>query len=90
MKYKIIVEERPKFSHEMVIDIPDNMEVDDVLDDAQDTTDCFSDLEYVFKKMGVNVIEMIEDSSGEPGEIEITDCYEFNDELDGQPVEIGE
>lgn len=80
MKYKITIEERAKFSHEMIIDVPDNMDIDEVLDKAQDTSEGLSDVDYELRKMGVTVIEIIEDGSGEPDELEITDCDEYNGE----------
>jgi hypothetical protein len=80
MKYKIVIEERTKFSHEMIIDVPDSMDIDDVLDKAQDNSEGLGDVGYELEKMGVTVIEICEDDSGEPDELEITECNEYDEE----------
>ncbi len=80
MKYKITIEETAKFNHEMVIDVPDNLDIDKVLDKAQEHSYGLGDVDYELRKMGVTVIESIEDDSGEPDELEITDCNEYNED----------
>lgn len=80
MKYKITIEERAKFSHEMIIDVPDSMDIDEVLDKAQDNSYSLGDVDYELRNMGVTVIKAINDGSGEPDELEITDCNEYDEE----------
>lgn len=79
MKYKITIEQKATFNHEMVIDIPDNMDIDDVLDEAQENSESIEDISYKLEYIGGKVIEVIEDYSGNPDELEITECDKYED-----------
>ncbi len=80
MKYKISVEETVKFNHEMIVEISEDIDIDDLLDSVEDSIEDLDDLGYKLKKLGAISIVSIEDGSGEPGEFEITDCNEYNEE----------
>ena len=75
MKIKIQVNEKVTFAHDVVVEVPKNVDIEMLLDKAE-KTDSLDDVTYVLEKAGCKVIEIIRDDSGMDCEIEIPDYEE--------------
>jgi len=81
MKVNLQIEERVKFSHEITIEIPEGIDVDEFLTQKVDKQikHCdFSDTRYILSKIdGVKVLDYAEDDSGDMSDTEIIDFEEI-------------
>ena len=77
-KYKVYVTESVKFSHEIIIEVDDNCDIDRILDRAE-TECCFDDVIGSLKDDDCKIIERINDEDGDYGDINIDDMNEIKD-----------
>ena len=78
MKYKIYVTEKVKFVHEMVIEVPDNCDIETVLDNSEKGRN-LSDVGCLLTDQNCNIISITRDGSGD-SEIEIEDMDELDED----------
>ena len=76
MKYKIIVNEKVKFDHEVILEVNDTLNIDSILDKAQNNSS-FSDVLDTLREQGCEIIVAIEDECGDNDEIVIDDMEEI-------------
>jgi len=75
MKIKIQVNEKVTFAHDVVVEVPKNVDIEMLLDKAE-KTDSLDDVTYILEKSGCKVIKILRDDSGMDYEIEIPDYEE--------------
>ena len=78
MKYKIYVTEKVKFVHEMVIEVPDDCDIENVLDNSEKGRN-LSDVGCLLTEQNCNIISITRDGSGD-SEIEIEDMDELDED----------
>jgi len=78
MKYEIYVTEKVKFVHEMVIEVPDNCDIETVLDNSEKGRN-LSDVGCLLTDQNCNIISITRDGSGD-SEIEIEDMDELDED----------
>lgn len=79
MKYKIQVQETVKFDHELIIDVPDDADVDSLLDKAEWRARSLDDIKRNLGNRGVKVMDITTDDSGDNCDAEIIDSEEYED-----------
>lgn len=90
MKYTVVVEETLKYDREVVIEVPDDMDeddLDDVLDTAERTIRSYGDIDYLYSALeshDVKVVQRADDDTHYPKgvEYEIYDVMKSDEEED--------
>ncbi|MBU3186538.1 hypothetical protein [Clostridium estertheticum] len=72
MKLKVYVTENVKFSHEVIIEVADDCNIERVLDRAE-TECCFDDVIGSLEDDDCKIVERINDEDGDFGDIKIDD-----------------
>lgn len=75
MKIKISVWETVRFEHELTIEMPDEIDVDSVLDECENV-DFFDDIPGILEEHGCKILEILRDDGGSDISLEIPDYTE--------------
>lgn len=77
-KINVHVWESIRFEHEVLISVPDEVDIEKMLDRAE-KDDCFDDVQCTLKKYGCKILDVCVDDSGSDITIEIP---EYDDDLE--------
>lgn len=73
-KIKVSVKELVNFNHEIIIEVPSGVDIDEMLDKAERGM-FFDDAIYTFEKFGCKILDVSKDDDGSCEELEIP-CYD--------------
>lgn len=75
-KFKISIDEKVTFQHEMIVEAKTENELDEVLDQIESEAIHRDEVDFILEENGIKVLEFTEDGSGSV-EIEIPDMEEI-------------
>lgn len=76
MKIKIFVSEKVLFEHEVILVVPEDKDIDDILDKAENGSMDLDDVLCSLERQGCEILEVVRDESGSYNETEIFDFTE--------------
>jgi hypothetical protein len=79
MKIKISVHEKVTYDHEITVEVPEDFNLDAVLDKAEKSNN-FDNVHYILEEAGCKVLDICHDDSGMDIEIEIPEYDEVEDD----------